>query len=86
MTTLPRETLEFIPINITVDGTPVTNNVKVCVTTGTTRPTAWENPVTLGDEIGVMTTTHEPGTYRVWAQITSSPEVVVVQCGTFKMY
>jgi len=86
MITLPRETLEFIPVNITVDGVPVTAGVKVCVTPGTARPTVWDDPVVLGDEIGVMTTDHTPGTYRVWAQITSSPEIVVVECGTFELY
>lgn len=82
---IPRESREFIPITVTVDGQPVTANVKVSTTPYGARPTVWVDPVTLGGRIGVMTTPGEPGIILVWAQVTSSPEAPVVYCGAYQM-
>lgn len=82
---LPRETLEFLPITVTVDGQEVTAGVKVCVVTGRNRPTEWVDPVELDGKIGVLTEGHAPGTYKVYAQITDAPEIPVVLCGSYTL-
>lgn len=80
-TSYPRETVEFQPITITVDGTPVTTGVTVALVAHGTRPSVWLAPTTLDGKIGVMLTGLTPGLYDVWAKVTSSPETPVVDCG-----
>ena len=77
----PRESVEFAPITITVDGTPVTTGVTVALVANGTRPTTWVTPTTLAGKIGVMLTGLTPGLYNVWAKVTSSPETPVIDCG-----
>lgn len=79
----PRETIEFIPVTVTVDGTPVTTGVMFSVTDWGVRPTIWTEPISLGDRIGVMTVTQPPGSYQIWAKVTDSPETPVILCGGY---
>jgi hypothetical protein len=79
----PRESVEFQPISITVDGSPVTSNVAVAVVADGARPVTWVTPTTLGGQIGVMVGTYAVGPWRVWAQVTSNPEIPVIDCGDF---
>ncbi len=88
MSEYPRETVEFIPVTVTVDGEEVTSGVAFSVVqliTGAERPGAWIAPVALGGRIGVMTDQQEPGIYAVWAKITDAPEIPVVFCGEYKV-
>ena len=91
MDSYPRETVELVSVVVTVDGTPVTENVQVAVTPAYdgTRPADWVDATVLGDSIGYMlgalTATAYPATFRVWAKVTDTPEVPVVDCGTFKL-
>jgi hypothetical protein len=78
---VPRESVEFQPITITVDGAAVTTGVTFAIAATGTRPTTWVDPVTLGGNIGIMLTGLTPGLYRVWATVASSPETVVIDCG-----
>jgi hypothetical protein len=82
-----RETLEFLPVVVTVDGDPVTDGVEIAVTDTTSRPEDWEPAATLGDAIGVMVdgATLGVGTFRVFARVTDAPEVPVVDAGTFRV-
>ena len=77
----PRETIEFQPITITVDGAPVTTGVTVAIAANGTRPSEWVTPTTLAGKIGVMLTGLTPGLYNIWAKIASSPETPVIDCG-----
>ena len=77
----PRETVEFAPITITVDGTPVTTGITVALVANGTRPSEWVTPTTLAGKIGVMLTGLTPGLYNIWAKVTSSPETPVIDCG-----
>jgi hypothetical protein len=77
----PRETIEFQPVTVTVDGAAVTTGVQLCVVPHGARPTGWAAPVTLDGKIGVMVEGLTPGLYDIWAQITSSPEIPVIDCG-----
>lgn len=79
----PRETVEFLPVTITVDGAPVTTNVELSVVARTARPQTWTTPTTLDGQIGVMVEGYEPATYAVWARITDTPETPVIRAGEF---
>lgn len=80
-----RESVEFQPVTVTVAGVAVTSGVTFCVTAEDERPVTFSAATTLSGQIGVMVTTLSPGTYRVWAKISSSPETPVLDCGTFRV-
>lgn len=80
-----RESVEFLPVTVTVDGTPVTTGIEFCVTDRNARPVTWVAPYVLGDESGILISDYEVGTYIVWARVTDSPEVVVLVCGQFSV-
>jgi hypothetical protein len=77
----PRETVEFIPVTVTVDGTPVTTGVQFAVVADGVRPTTFSAPVTLSGKIGVLISGLAAGNYRIWAQVTAAPETPVIECG-----
>lgn len=83
--TYPRETVEFIPVTVTLDGVAVTDGVEFCVTESNARPVTWVAPVELDDLIGVMTDQQEPDTYTVWARVTDNPEIPVILCGRYRV-
>lgn len=80
----PRETVEFQGVPITIDGTVVITNIEYAVTTPGARPATWVSATTLAGATGFMVQNYTtPATYQVWARITSSPEIAVIDCGTF---
>lgn len=81
----PRESVEFQPILVTVDGTTVTTNVETQITSVSGRPssTSWIPAVTLDGQIGLMIQGLSVGTYEVWARVSDSPEIPVIDCGSF---
>lgn len=81
----PRESVEFQPILVTVDGTTVTANVETQITSVSGRPSssAWIPAVTLDGQIGLMIEGLSVGTYEVWARVSDSPEIPVIDCGSF---
>jgi hypothetical protein len=80
----PRETVEFQPVTVTVNGTPATAaNVTFAVGLKTARPVSWLAPVELEGKIGIMVEDLDPGTYKVWAKVESNPEIPVIDCGMF---
>lgn len=85
MNQYPRETLEFQPVTVTVDGVAVTANVEHCVTPNGVRPATWIAPVTVSGKQGVMVQALTPGFYDVWVRVTSSPEVPVLLAGQFQI-
>jgi hypothetical protein len=78
----PRETVEFQPVTVTVDGTPVITGVTFALPANRERPTTWIAPTTLGGKIGVMLTGLTPGLYDIYAKVVSSPETPVIACGS----
>lgn len=81
--TYPRETVEFQPVTVAVDGVVVTSGVAFAVVPYGDRPATFVAPTALNGKIGVMVSGMTPGTYRVWAQVTSVPETPVIDCGVF---
>jgi hypothetical protein len=81
----PRESVEFQPILITVDGVTVTTNIETQITLVSGRPSssAWIPAVTLDGQIGLMIQGLSVGTYEVWARVTDAPEIPVIDCGPF---
>ena len=81
----PRETVEFQGVPVTMDGTVVTTNIEYCVVAPGVRPATWVSATTLAGATGFMVSGYAVGTYQVWARITSSPEIAVIDCGTFSV-
>jgi hypothetical protein len=81
--TYPRETVEFQAVTVTVNGQVVTDDVEFSITERDVRPTVWDVAVVNGSEIGFMVEGFDPGVWKVWARVTSAPEVPVVDCGFF---
>jgi hypothetical protein len=82
-----RETYEFLPVSVTVNGTAVTTGVTFAVCEVDSRPATWGSATTLGTAIGVMVngTALGVGTFEVFARVVSSPEIPVLDCGTFRI-
>jgi hypothetical protein len=84
--TYERESVEFQPVTVTVDGTPVTTGVEIAVTTGNQRPTTWAAATVLDDQVGYLIDGLDPErVYTLWARVTDSPEVPVVRAGEFQI-
>ena len=81
--TYPRETVEFQPVTVLIDGAPVTAGVTFAVVAYGDRPVTFTAPVTLGGQIGVMVSGLVPGMWVVWAQVADAPEMVIIDTGAF---
>jgi len=81
MNTYERESIEFQPVTVTVNGAPVTSGVTFAITPNGTRPLAYVAPTTVDGKIGVMVQGLAHGLYDVWAKVNSTPEAVVINCG-----
>lgn len=85
----PRETKEFQPIGVKqrINGvaTKVTSDVEIALLPSNVRPTpdvAWEVPMLLDGDIGVLLEGRDKGTLLIWARVTSLPEVPIIYCGS----
>jgi len=76
-----RESIEFQPVTVTVNGAPGTSGLTVAIPPNSTRPLAYGAPTTVDRKIGVMVQGLAHGLYDVWAQVASTPETVVMNCG-----
>jgi hypothetical protein len=81
----PRETVEFTPITVTVDGVPVVDDVEIAITPMGERPTTWQPAPVLGGRIGVMISALDPGWHTAWARVASSPETPVIELDSFEI-
>jgi hypothetical protein len=81
----PRETVEFLPITVTLNAATITTGVTFCDVPDGARPVTFTQPTTLSGRIGVMVQGYQPGPRRVWAQVASDPEDVVIDCGTYQI-
>lgn len=83
MTTLvlPRETVEYIPVEVTVNGVVTTTGVDFAVVADGARPSAWSAAVVLNSATYVLITGLSAGQYRIWARVSAAPETPVIECG-----
>jgi hypothetical protein len=51
----------------------------------TVRPGPFEPATILDQKTGFMVGDYEPGLLQVWAQVTSSPETPVIDCGQIRI-
>lgn len=84
MNTYPRETIEFIPVQVTRDGAPIAD-FEIAITKQGERPTTWNTPDLLDDKRGALLNEPTPGIYRVWARVVGNPESVVVEAGSIRV-
>ena len=76
--TYPRETVEFLPLTVKVNDTPV-SDYEVTVLPYRQRPvTGWAACATLGSEHGVMVGGQPVGVSAVWTRVSDNPETPVV--------
>jgi hypothetical protein len=78
---VPRETVEYIPVIVTVNGAVTTTGIEFTVTPDGTRPSAWTAAVVLSGATFVLLSGLTPGQWNVWARVSVSPEVAVIECG-----
>jgi hypothetical protein len=76
----PRETVEYLPIDITVtdeNGDPIEDpDYEVSVVLNGERPEDWTAPP-------YLITALDPGTYDTYVRVTDSPEIPVALAGRF---
>jgi hypothetical protein len=76
---LPRESREFIPINVSVQQAPV-STFEVSIVGRSARPASWRPADTVGTKKGVLVGPGTnfvlaPGNYRVWVKIGGTTDV-----------
>lgn len=73
------ETLEFVPLTVTVSGSAVTTGIEFAVLPEGARPQEadWSNADLLEGASGVLISGLAAGYYWVWVRVTASPEVPV---------
>lgn len=81
--TLPRETIEFLPIAVTVDDVNVTTGVMFSTVIAPARPSLWTPAATVSGKIGMVVSEATPGLYTVYAKITGAGETPVILCGQY---
>lgn len=75
-----KESIEFQPIEVELDGTPH-NTFEVCIVPDGERPASWQPSTLLGGKPGVMIEGLALGAYDVYVKVTSTPEVPVMKAG-----
>lgn len=91
MSDYPRETTEYLFVNVTIDGQTTTAGVELAIQpqTGTTtaRPTTWTAATIVDNKTAHLIHDQDPGLYRVWARVTTtdSPEIPVIDCGLYRI-
>lgn len=79
----PRESVEFQPVLVTLNGAPVTTGVSFAVVPDGQRPVTFTPAQTMDGLSGVMVGGLAPGVYRIYAQMASGLETPVIDCGYF---
>jgi len=79
----PRESVEFQPVEVTLNGAPVTTGLALSVVRDGQRPVTFTPAATMDGLTGVMINALAPGTWRVYAQVSNGQETPVIDCGYF---
>ena len=78
-----RESVEFQPVEIKLDGQVVLDGISYAIVPDGERPVTFIDATTLAGKTGVMIQGLERGTYRIYARVVNNPEVPVIDCGYF---
>lgn len=78
-----RETNEFQPIVVVVDGVTLTavTNLSFSITDLSTRPSVWIAAELYGSDVGLWVTDMEVGTYQVWWKYIVGSETIIRRSG-----
>lgn len=80
---VPRESIEFVDINVESLGTPITSGVKIAVVPSGARPATWTDPTLDGSKFVYETTAvDDPGAYDIYAQVSAPPQSPVIYIDT----
>lgn len=80
----PRESVEFQPVSVTLDGVALTSGLAFAIVPDGSRPETFSPATVMDGKAGVMVAGLAAGTYRIFAQVTADPdEVPVIDCGYF---
>ena len=85
MNSYPRETDEFVKVNVTANGVAQTTGVTFCVVPSGTRPVTFTAAVVRGPDIGVRITSLAPGVWQVYAKVTDTPYAPEIDCGAIRI-
>lgn len=81
-----RETKEFQPVYVTVDGVEVTTGISLAVVEKGKRPVTYGSASVLGSNIGVWVENLETGVYEIFARVTAQPpEIPAIPLGKFRV-
>jgi saccharopine dehydrogenase-like NADP-dependent oxidoreductase len=80
--TVPRETIEYIPVAVTLNGIATTTGVSFAVVADGSRPTSWTSATVLDNATYTLISGLAPGLYNVFAKVSAAPETPVVICGS----
>ena len=83
--TFPRETNEFLPVTVTVNGVPVTSGVTFSSVLGDARPVTFVAAVVLGPLIGIQVVAKDVGLHTIFARVTGAGETPVINCGQYRV-
>ena len=78
-----RETDDWLPAPVTIDGVNVISGVSYCITLRGVRPVTFTASVLRTDRIGVKVTGLSVGTYDVYARVSAPPDLPVIKIGMF---
>lgn len=79
----PRESVEFQPVRVTRDGLLITTDLEFAVVPDGTRPVTFTPAAIVSGNTGVIVQGLTPGTYRIFARVTTAQEIPVIDCGYF---
>lgn len=86
---IPRESKEWCPFSVKLNGVPIFVDVEVAVLRVDVRPTElmWlaDPPELVDGSLVIMTGTYAVGDWYIWARVKSNPEETVVLCGKFNV-
>ena len=79
--TVPRETVEYIPVVVYLNGVVTTANVSFAVVPDGTRPSSWTAATVLNSATYTLISGLSVGLYNVFAKVSAAPETPVILCG-----
>lgn len=80
-----RETHEYVPVEVTKDGTIITANLEYSIVPWGDRPVSWSNMVVSGQVTYVEVNGLDAGYYDIYVRITDAPETPVIRPGNLKV-
>lgn len=81
MPTIPRESTEYLYVNVTRNGQATTDGVEFALTMGDTRPTQWTPAVLIDGRTAYLAQSLTPGIYHMWARTNTGDEQAVDEAG-----